>query len=74
MSGARAHYSRERASFCRSALYSCCVLRWLLPLFLVVSAHAQPYPDKPLRRVVGFSAGGPTDLPARFLGKLLADT
>jgi len=28
------------------------VLRWLLPLFLVVSAHAQPYPDKPLRLVV----------------------
>jgi tripartite-type tricarboxylate transporter receptor subunit TctC len=33
------------------------------------------YPDKPLRLVVGFSAGGPTDLPARViadrLGKIL---
>lgn len=25
------------------------------------------YPDKPIRLVVGFSAGGPTDLPARFI-------
>ena len=46
------------------------MLRWLF-LFLVVSAHAQPFPDKPLRLVVGFSAGGPTDLPARFLADRL---
>jgi tripartite-type tricarboxylate transporter receptor subunit TctC len=34
--------------------------------------HAQtPYPDKPVRLVVGFSAGGPTDLPARFIAERL---
>ena len=34
------------------------------------AAHAQ-YPDKPLRLVVGFTAGGPTDLPARFIADRL---
>ncbi len=34
------------------------------------AAHAQ-YPDKPIRLVVGFSAGGPTDLPARFIADRL---
>ena len=71
MSGARGDYSRDRAPFCRSTLYSGDVLRWLLPLAVAVSAHAQPFPDKPLRLVVGFSAGGPTDLPARFLADRL---
>src|SRR5437764_8733930 len=37
---------------------------------LCTAAHAQ-YPDKPLRLVVGFTAGGPTDLPARFIAERL---
>ena len=37
------------------------------------TAHAQ-YPDKPIRLVVGFSAGGPTDLPARFIADRLGAT
>jgi tripartite-type tricarboxylate transporter receptor subunit TctC len=47
------------------------VLRYLLVSAIAFSAHAQPYPDKPLRLVVGFSAGGPTDLPARFIADRL---
>ena len=30
------------------------------------------YPDKQIRLVVGFSAGGPTDIPARFIAEHLS--
>jgi tripartite-type tricarboxylate transporter receptor subunit TctC len=36
-----------------------------------VLACAQSYPEKPIRLVVGFSAGGPTDLPARYIAERL---
>jgi tripartite-type tricarboxylate transporter receptor subunit TctC len=36
----------------------------------VVQAQTS-YPEKPVRLVVGFSAGGPTDLPARFIADRL---
>jgi len=39
-------------------------------LFIATQTHAQ-YPDKPIRLVVGFSAGGPTDLPARYIAERL---
>ena len=42
----------------------------VLLLAFCAAAHAQ-YPDKPIRLVVGFSAGGPTDLPARFIADRL---
>jgi tripartite-type tricarboxylate transporter receptor subunit TctC len=38
------------------------------------AAHAQypaQFPDRPIRLVVGFTAGGPTDLPARFIADRL---
>jgi len=46
----------------------------IVVLLLAVSGviHGQTgYPDKPVRLVVGFSAGGPTDLPARFIADRL---
>jgi tripartite-type tricarboxylate transporter receptor subunit TctC len=35
------------------------------------SAMAQTYPSKPIRMLVGFPAGGPSDVPARIIGQQL---
>lgn len=44
------------------------LLALLVAALAAAAAHAQgTYPDKFIRLVVGFSAGGPTDLPARFV-------
>jgi tripartite-type tricarboxylate transporter receptor subunit TctC len=40
---------------------------------LVGAAHAQPYPSKPTRIIVGFVAGGPSDLVARMVGQGLSE-
>jgi tripartite-type tricarboxylate transporter receptor subunit TctC len=37
------------------------------------AANAADYPDRPVRLVVGFGAGGPTDLPARFIADRLGE-
>jgi len=36
-------------------------------------AGAQAYPNRPVRIIVGFTAGGPTDLLARMIGQWLSD-
>jgi tripartite-type tricarboxylate transporter receptor subunit TctC len=45
----------------------------LLPLG-VQAASAQNYPNRPVRVVVGFPAGGPTDAIARMVSQKLSDT
>lgn len=37
-------------------------------------AHAQDFPNKPIKFVVGYAAGGPTDVIARIVGKEVSET
>ena len=49
-------------------------LRLLLLLIATVAlAHAQPYPSKPPRIIVGFTAGGPSDIVARMVAQQLTE-
>ncbi|WP_454712531.1 Bug family tripartite tricarboxylate transporter substrate binding protein [Cupriavidus nantongensis] len=42
-------------------------------LTLTATVSAQTYPSRPIQLIVPFSAGGPTDVYARLIGKLLGD-
>ena len=44
-------------------------LTGLVLLFLWANSYSQTYPNKPVRLIVGFSAGGPTDVIARILAQ-----
>ncbi len=48
---------------------------WLLAFLCVVSplASAQPWPNRPVRMIVGFSSGSATDLTARLIAPKLSD-
>ncbi|MBV8167259.1 MAG: tripartite tricarboxylate transporter substrate binding protein [Alphaproteobacteria bacterium] len=45
----------------------------LAMLVAAASAAAQPYPTRPIRMIVGFPAGGPTDLLARMVGEAMSE-
>ena len=53
------------------------VLRWIFAVLLLLTGTlpslAQKYPNHPVRVVVGFPAGGPTDVIARFVAQKLSD-
>jgi tripartite-type tricarboxylate transporter receptor subunit TctC len=42
-------------------------------LFVCTAAAAQPYPNKPVKLIVPFPAGGPADLIARIVGQKLSE-
>ena len=53
--------------------YAVVVAAALLPCMTMPHAFAQAYPAKPVRIVVGFPAGGPTDIVSRTLAPKLTD-
>ncbi|MCC7486184.1 MAG: tripartite tricarboxylate transporter substrate binding protein [Burkholderiales bacterium] len=52
------------------AIFACLLLIGALP---AGTAHAQQYPARPIRLVVGYTAGGATDLLARAVGEMLLE-
>ena len=51
------------------AVATCCLIGLAA---LASSAVAEDFPTRPVRLVVGFTAGGPTDIPARFIADKLS--
>ncbi len=56
----------------RELSYRLLACGWLL-LALAATAHAQTWPTKPIRMIVSFPAGGPSDLLGRALTQKLGE-
>ncbi|MGH8616947.1 MAG: Bug family tripartite tricarboxylate transporter substrate binding protein [Burkholderiales bacterium] len=49
------------------------VLALALASFTAVAVHAQPFPSKPIRLIVGYAPGGGTDLASRYVATGLSE-
>src|SRR5438270_2744435 len=51
----------------------CALVAWAALLLTPVVAHAQKYPDQPVRLIVPFGPGGVADVTARIVGEKLGE-
>jgi tripartite-type tricarboxylate transporter receptor subunit TctC len=58
----------------KSVLATTCSVALLCASSVIATAQAQQYPVKPIRILVGFSAGSGTDGAARMIGQKLAES
>ena len=57
----------------RSAISMRVVLALLTSFWAIAPSASAAYPDKPIRMIVPFAAGGPTDAVARVIAQQLAE-
>jgi tripartite-type tricarboxylate transporter receptor subunit TctC len=51
----------------------CCILVALVGIAADAARSQEPYPTRPIRLIVGFAAGGSTDIPARYIADKLGE-
>ncbi len=59
----------RRCALCAATLFGSAMLLSTSP----VQAQSEAYPSKPIRMVLGFPPGGPTDIVARIIGQKMAE-
>jgi tripartite-type tricarboxylate transporter receptor subunit TctC len=69
--GARRNHDRSDIERRRGGARAVCLLVALATTIIAAPAHAQTFPDRPIRLIVPAGPGGSTDLPARLVSQIL---